>query len=121
MDSRSKILKAVAAHAQIAAWRDAGDVVVVVSGLFDPLLAEHVQRLEESKCPGCRLAVVISDYADSILPVTARQELVAGLRAVDLVTAPDADAPAFEPQVQFETVDRGTASRFTAHVHERMS
>jgi glycerol-3-phosphate cytidylyltransferase-like family protein len=120
VDSRSKILNAAAAHDQIDAWRLAGDSVVVISGLFDPVLADHVERLQESKCPGCRLAVVVTDYDDAILPVAARQELLAALRVVDLVTA-DLDAVSFHPQVQFETVDRGTAARFAAYVHERMN
>ena len=59
--------------------------VVLVTGHFDPLTAEHARRLESLRKPGHALVVVITSPAHPILPARARAELVAGLAAVDRV------------------------------------
>ena len=59
--------------------------VILVTGHFDPLTAEHALRLESLKKPGQALVVVITSPPHPILPARARAELVAGLAAVDRV------------------------------------
>jgi D-beta-D-heptose 7-phosphate kinase/D-beta-D-heptose 1-phosphate adenosyltransferase len=56
-----------------------------VVGYFDPLQAAHVRRLNEVRRSGGPLVVAVANPADPILPLAARLQLVAGLRAVDKV------------------------------------
>lgn len=66
--------------------------IVLVSGFFNPLLASHASRLETLRRDGWRLAVLLSDPPDPVLPLQARAELVAALRAVDYVVVADGAA-----------------------------
>ena len=54
-------------------------------GYFDPMHAAHVRRLGEISREGDRLAVIVAEPPDPILPLRARAELVAGLGAVCFV------------------------------------
>ncbi len=56
-----------------------------VRGTFDPLLAAHAQELVDAVQPDVKLVVIVDPGVDPILPVRARAELVAGVRAVDYV------------------------------------
>jgi glycerol-3-phosphate cytidylyltransferase-like family protein len=56
-----------------------------VRGTFDPLLAAHAQELVSAVKPDSKLVVIVDAGVDPILPVRARAELVAGVRAVDYV------------------------------------
>ncbi len=62
---------------------------MVVTGYFDPLLAQHARRLSEIRETCESLIVVVEDPAEPVLPVEARAELVAALGAVDWVVLPD--------------------------------
>ena len=80
LDTRTKI---VALHElperlqnQAARW---------VSGNFDPLLAEHVQRLARAREPGRPLVVEVKNPPQALLSQRARSELVAALSMVDYV------------------------------------
>jgi bifunctional ADP-heptose synthase (sugar kinase/adenylyltransferase) len=112
MDTRTKIVTA-----QQAA-RLAGTGVLVVSGYFDPLLAEHAGRLEHLKRPGVPLLVAVAEPDNPILPARARAELVAGLAVVDYVTeALDAVTPDF----RLEEEDRQRREDLVAHVQRRQN
>jgi glycerol-3-phosphate cytidylyltransferase-like family protein len=78
LDTREKI--GPAAH-----FRRDGRPVYVVIGYFDPVHSAHVVRLEQLKPDGVQLVVAVLDEADAVLPLRARAELLAGLRAVDYV------------------------------------
>jgi len=56
-----------------------------VRGTFDPLLAAHAEELQAAVEPDAKLVVIVDEGVDPILPVRARAELVAGVRAVDYV------------------------------------
>jgi len=66
--------------------------IILVSGFFDPLLASHANRLEALRRDGRRLAVLLSDPPDPVLPLRVRAQLVAALRAVDYVLLADGAA-----------------------------
>ena len=105
--------------------------IILVSGFFDPLLASHAGRLEALRRDGRRLAVLLSDPPDPVLPLRARAELVAALRAVDYVLVADGDATHHNSQseilhriqpeeiVQEEEADQRRTQELIAHVHAR--
>jgi glycerol-3-phosphate cytidylyltransferase-like family protein len=96
------------------ALRLAAAGATVVSGYFDPLLASHAERLAELKRNGTPLLVVITSPANPILPVRARAELVAGLRAVDHVTEENITA-----QICLEQEDAARFNRLVEQVLAR--
>ena len=98
MDSRIKIGLPVPAGA------------TVVRGYFDPLLASHASRLASCERP---LAVVVADPPNPLLPLAARQLLVAALACVDAVVAEAAVAEDWTAQ------DLETRQEFIEHVHVR--
>jgi bifunctional ADP-heptose synthase (sugar kinase/adenylyltransferase) len=110
LDTREKIVDATQA-ASIAA-----SGAIVLSGYFDPLLAEHAERLAALKPAGAKLLVLIATPQNAILPAAARAVLVASLLAVDYVSELTED---LSPHVHLEEED---TERFTAllkHVHAR--
>ena len=117
MDSRTKILGPEEAAGKIQEWKREGAPVTVVRGTFDPLLAAHVRALEAMKGETLRLAVFIVEGSAPILPPAVRAELVAALRAVDLVAAGDVPV-AMDAQDLVEADERRTAN-FIEHVHQR--
>jgi hypothetical protein len=74
LDTREKIVPLELA----AEWR-AETAARVVTGYFDPVVAEHASRLGEL---GDSLVVLIAEPPDPLLPQRARAELVAALRTV---------------------------------------
>jgi cytidyltransferase-like protein len=68
------------------------EVVVVVSGGFDPLHVGHVRMFEEAKRLGDRLVVVLNNEqwlkkkkGSSFMPEAERKEIIEALRCVDEV------------------------------------
>src|SRR5260370_36373050 len=82
LNTRGKIISAEAL-AELAEHRR----LCVVRGYFDPLLPEAVRWIEQMKAD--ELAVVVDTPPDPLLPLSARAELVCGLRAVRYVVAPE--------------------------------
>ena len=80
-----------------------------VSGHFDPLLAEHVDRIEESREPGRPLVVEVTNPEHPLLAQRARAELVAALAMVDFVVLGEGRA----------AMDADMSGRFIEHVLER--
>ena len=82
------------AREQTAAWREAGETVVLANGVFDLLHVGHVRYLAGARQLGTRLIVAVNgdrsarDHKGAGRPVMAaaeRARLVAALRPVDLV------------------------------------
>ena len=65
--------------------RAAGVPVRLVSGSFDPLLAIHARALQALHGQGGKIAIVLTDPPDPLLPARARAELAAALVTVDCV------------------------------------
>jgi rfaE bifunctional protein nucleotidyltransferase chain/domain len=92
----SKIVRDEQLAALIAADRKAGRTVAFANGCFDILHVGHIRYLEGARRQGDRLVVAVNDdesvrrlkgVGRPILPLAARAELVAAVRAVDYVVA----------------------------------
>ncbi len=86
LDTRNKIVT------YERALESTGRETIWVSGHFDPLLAQHVRDLAGATVPGKRLAVIVTDPPDPLLPLESRARLVAALACVDIVV-PRGKAP----------------------------
>ncbi len=122
MDTRSKILDAQRARAAAERERGQGRRVVLVTGSFDPLLADHARALEDVARRGTVFACV-ADPERPLLASRARAELAAALRAVSYVfdgSAAEAEA-AIEPDeiVRREDADARVTRELIRHVHQR--
>ena len=91
------------AATRLAAARRRGAVIVLANGAFDPLHVGHVRYLEGARRAGHRLVVAVNSDASvrrlkgegrPIVPAEERAEMVAGLRAVDLVVLFEEDTVA---------------------------
>lgn len=85
----------------------------VVKGYFDPLLADHARRL--AACPR-PLAVIVADPPEPLLPLEARQLLVAALACVDSVISDFGDTP----REDWTADQMESRQAFEAHVKARM-
>jgi D-beta-D-heptose 7-phosphate kinase/D-beta-D-heptose 1-phosphate adenosyltransferase len=101
--SADRIVSWDAAAARRAAWAAEGKRVVFTNGCFDILHAGHVRLLEEARAQGDTLILGLNDDASvrrlkgaerPINPAADRAEVLAGLRAVDLVVLFGEDTPA---------------------------
>jgi hypothetical protein len=110
LDTREKILDAT----QAASIATSG--ATVVSGYFDPLLAEHAERLAALKPAGAKLLVLIATPHNAILPAGARAELVASLQSVDYVSEL---ADGLAPHIHLEQEDTERFAALLKHVHAR--
>jgi cytidyltransferase-like protein len=94
-----------------------------VIGYFDPMHAGHVRRLNEICAGGERIAVVIADPPEPMLPTRARAELVAALDCVAYVipAGPDADAVTANRAhvIDERAADTERARTFAQHVLAR--
>ena len=113
MDTREKIVDARAA-AQIKS-----NGATVVTGYFDPLIAWHARWLANFKKPGKALMILIATPENAILPVRARQELVASLAVVDHVAEFSEELAA--SAVRLESQDRELFRDLLELVHGRNS
>jgi len=124
MDTRSKIVSP----------ETAPRACTVVTGAFDPMLAEDARQLAEIRAAhaDCPLLAVVLPLPMELLPVRARAELVAALRVVDyVVTAPDAATAAttnallaaLEPGhlVRLEGAQAVRKRQLMEHVHRRQT
>jgi hypothetical protein len=105
MDSRQKISQSLPVSPHY-----------LVRGTFDPLLAEHVRALSECPRP---LAVQVVDPEQPLLPLNARQLLVAALACVDLVVAADAGTGSVD--LDWSAEHERIRAAFIRHVHDKSS
>jgi hypothetical protein len=116
LDTRTKIISAerVAELARSGAY--------LVSGSFDPLVADLAEQLAALKAQGPQeggpLVVFIRSTENPILPVAARAELLAALSVVDFVCYEACD---LAPAVQLEQEHAVRLNDLIAHVHARQS
>jgi rfaE bifunctional protein nucleotidyltransferase chain/domain len=91
---RTKILTDEELAAQVVSDRRAGRSLAFANGCFDVLHVGHIRYLEGARREADRLVVAVNDDESvrrlkgegrPILPIGARAELVAALRAVDYV------------------------------------
>lgn len=87
---------------RLRAAREAGRDVVFTNGCFDILHVGHLRYLEAARAKGDLLAVAVNSDASvrrlkgesrPLVPEDERQEMLAGLEAVDLVTCFHEDTP----------------------------
>jgi len=92
--SRGAVVSEEAAHARVAAARDAGRRVVFTNGAFDVLHVGHVRMLEAAAALGDVLVVGVNADASvraskgagrPLAPAAERAEVVAAVAGVDLV------------------------------------
>ena len=114
-----RVLARAGVIARVAAWRAAGDRVVLANGVFDLLHVGHVRYLESARALGQRLVVAVNGDRSTAAakgngrPVVGERDraaLVASLRAVDLVLCfdePTVDAVlrALKPDVHAKGTD----------------
>lgn len=110
MDTRSKIVDAVPSEARR---------LKVVMGYFDPMHAGHIRRLNELCRPGERLAVIVADPDEPILPRRARSELVAALRCVEFVIPREEAAGELSDVIDDRPADALRSRDFARHVLSR--
>ncbi len=126
MDTRKKIIKPGEAAEVARRLLEDGTTLKVVSGHFDPLLAEHSRRLAAIRQQGESLIAVIATPARPILGAQARAELVAALEVVDYAVIPEnADVeellgsiPASEV-IRLEEIDEETTREWINDVRNR--
>jgi hypothetical protein len=111
VDTRTKIISPSEAS------RIASEGATVVSGVFDPMIVEHAERLKELKRPGKPLLVLISPSPNEILPALARAHLIAGLESVDYVSVAAPDGP--KADIGIEKEDAVRLQKLIEHVHAR--
>lgn len=96
--SGAKIVSVAEARACARAWRAEGLEVMLAAGAFDLLQAAQVRDLEAARGRGDRLIAAVSDDASAharlgagrpVARVADRAQLVAALRAVDLLVVSD--------------------------------
>ncbi len=94
----------------------------LVTGYFDPLLAEHARRLGEIAALGRPLMVALLTPEDPILDTAARAEMVAALSAVDYVV-PAETAELMPPEHIFheESADLRRRRDLIRRVHSRQA
>lgn len=85
MDTRNKIKSVNEALAAGLQAKDEGKRLVVSYGEYDPLLAEHAERLAARRTESSWNVVAVLPGKDPLLPLEARCNLVAALRCVDCV------------------------------------
>lgn len=125
MDTRTKILTAAAAAAL-----EPARPLLLVTGHFDILRAEHARALNEARerTGAQSVLVVVLPLAAEIVPQAARAEMVAALRVVDYVLPAENDdwesvAGALQPVevVRLEEADARRTRQLIEHVHRPKS
>lgn len=83
-------------------------------GYFDPLLAEHQERIARARQAGAALVVEVINPPQPLLEQRARAELAAALSAVDFVVLGTSDQV-----LRQEILDADIRERFLGHVVSR--
>ena len=125
MDTRTKILTADA----VAALQPARPLLLV-TGYFDILRAEHARDLAEARerTGAQSVLAMVLPLAGEMLPQAARAEMVAALRVVDYVFIADSEDPeslagSLQPveTLRLEGADARRTRQLIEHVHRRQS
>jgi len=120
VDTRTKILTVEQTHEIL---RVSGRRIAVVTGYFDPVLADIAERLEEIRESKDALLAIVTEPPHPILPQRARAELLAGLAAVDYVVAPEngelLDADFTQAAIHEEAADTERLEALIRRAHAR--
>ncbi len=90
----NKIVSRGELQRRVAAWRRAGERIILTNGCFDVLHVGHVRYLRGAKALGGRVVVAVNSDASvrllkgegrPVMPAAERAELLAALEPVDLV------------------------------------
>ena len=120
MDTRSKIVSAKQASANA---KDRKTTLLISS--FDVLTSARIHRVRALAQPNTPLIAIVTELADSLLPLQARAELAAALAIIDLVIVADESVAHVLTQFPVATVidDNQDDARRTAelieYVHQR--
>ncbi len=87
MDTRNKIKTVNDALAAGMEAKESGKRLVISYGEYDPMLADHAERLAARRTDDAWHVVAVLPGKDPLLPLPARCEMAAALRAVDCVVA----------------------------------
>jgi rfaE bifunctional protein nucleotidyltransferase chain/domain len=91
------------ARSRVVRLRREGKIIVLANGAFDPFHVGHLRYLEGARAEGDFLVVAVNSDASvrrlkgegrPVIPVAERAEILAGMRAVDLVTVFEDDTVA---------------------------
>ncbi len=87
MDTREKIIELSQAPQRFShgKW-------ILAPALFDPLTATQATRLAGLRENESKLAAIVLDVSETLLPANARAALIAALRSVDLVVVAEPQA-----------------------------
>ena len=94
MSADNKVLERGALRERVAAWRHAGERVILTNGCFDVLHVGHIRYLRGAKALGGRVIVAVNDDASvralkgvgrPRMPAAERAEILAALADVDAV------------------------------------
>ena len=120
LDTRHKILSPEEAAATIQR------PFLAIAGHFDPMTAAIARRITDFRRPGLRIAVIVTDPPDPVLPQRARAELAAALSSVDYVVAAKDNTSAeitarLQPDevIQEEAADLRRTQDLISHVRSR--
>ncbi len=126
LDTRSKIVTPSQAVALAEESRHRGEAPVVFVTHMEVLRASHVQELEELAATSAGpLFVILTEPESPLVPLDARAELAAALRAVDyVVPSPEGAGPVLAAiqasvTVEDEEEDRGRTRQLMEHVRSR--
>jgi len=103
---------------RVAAWRRAGERIILTNGCFDVLHVGHVRYLRGAKALGGRVVVAVNDDASvrvlkgegrPRMPAAERAEIVAALADVDAVVIfPEPDVRALLRELRPDIHAKGT-------------
>lgn len=125
MDTRSKILTSAEAERAV---RGLARPLIVVTGYFNVLVAEHARELGALRQadPDALVLVAVLPVDNELLSQRGRAEMVAALAVVDYVVIAAGGDPAglvelLRPAmvVRWEAADAARTRRLIEHVHER--
>jgi len=118
MSGDHKVLSRGTVHEQVAAWRRAGERVILTNGCFDVLHVGHIRYLRGAKALGGRVVVAVNDDASvrelkgvgrPRMPAAERAEIVAALEDVDAVVIfPEPDVRALLRELRPDIHAKGT-------------
>jgi len=118
MSADNKVLERGALRERVAAWRHAGERVILTNGCFDVLHVGHIRYLRGAKALGGRVIVAVNDDASvralkgvgrPRMPAAERAEIVAALEDVDAVVIfPEPDVRALLRELRPDIHAKGT-------------
>jgi len=114
----NKVLDRGALREQVAAWRRAGERIILTNGCFDVLHVGHTRYLRGAKALGGRVVVAVNDDASvralkgegrPRMPAAEGAEIVAALEPVDAVVIfPEPDVRALLRELRPDIHAKGT-------------